>query len=71
MIRKFGSAILGVSWHPSGEFLAAASADEKCRVCYAHPPGEGTLSLLDPSANVPFLFFPDFENIKVGQCKSL
>ena len=30
------SAVTGVAWHPSGEYLATSSTDAKCRVFSAH-----------------------------------
>lgn len=39
VIRRAGSAVMGVAWHPSGELLATASTDGKCRVFYAQPAG--------------------------------
>lgn len=40
MIRKLGSAVIGVAWHPGDKLLATASTDSRCRIFCASPTGQ-------------------------------
>ena len=39
LIRRHGSAVTGVAWHPDGDTLATICADGTCRVFHADPAG--------------------------------